>query len=280
MDAGEAWGQAFQRLRQRNQNGKIADTIVKANPQILQSMGMAPEEFEGLSAEDKSAKVQGVFEAQGYQKAMADIQRLQKLGEVQDFEMDTARKDATARQGFADRMKGYFNMPETIRRPDAARYGTEELLGSGMNPRSAAEYSRLLEGMGAVQPGSVKDLSGSGLGGYAFVTLGREGSGTVVPTQPRGTAVKPAKAQAPNESWVYSEDPEEFRKGLLKVSDPAVRDAVLAARRSYNLAQGKGESEMGQLLQQMMGGGKKEESSSGSSGVKVRKWDPKTKRFQ
>lgn len=52
-------------------NGKIADSIVKTNPEMLNALGMDPDQFAGMSAASKTATVTGYFQAQGAKQQAA-----------------------------------------------------------------------------------------------------------------------------------------------------------------------------------------------------------------
>lgn len=56
------------------QNGKIADNIVKVNPEMLQMLGMSKEQFGGLSAEDKTSAVTGTITALGVKRQQQEAQ--------------------------------------------------------------------------------------------------------------------------------------------------------------------------------------------------------------
>jgi hypothetical protein len=299
MDAGEAWNQAFQRLKQRNENGKIADAIVKTNPDILNGLGMHPEEFAGLSAQDKSDKIQGVFQAQGYQKAVADVSRLQALGDFQRQEATGLQRRNEGLERFGTAMQGYENTPPMIRRPDRNAVVEENMFRSGVQPEDMQRTSQALENLGTVdqfQPGKTTPFEGTD---YVYAPLSRH-SGTALPRAglPRSGTAKPNKFQgAGNEPWIVSDDEEEFKKQFLKIQDPQAQEAILALRRAYRLSNGKGADPLSQLITSMskgdekkqeapgffsrlFGGGKAAAAAAGAGTPKVRKWNPDTKQFE
>ncbi len=58
-----------------NQNARVADMMVKANPDLVQRMGFqSPSQFSNLSAQDKIAATTGYIRKQGYDQAQAQIQ--------------------------------------------------------------------------------------------------------------------------------------------------------------------------------------------------------------
>ena len=103
----DAYGQLFD-------NAKVADAMVKANPDLEQRMGMTPGQFSTLSAQDKIAATTGYIKNQGVQEMAArmkdwDAQAGQRQQQVQD--------DQTA----GAFLQNYLTAPETTTDPD----GTE-----------------------------------------------------------------------------------------------------------------------------------------------------------
>jgi hypothetical protein len=79
-----------------------------------------------------------------------------------------------------------------------------------------------------------------------------------------GSAQKKSKFEgAPNESWVTTDDEKLFAKKFNEVTDPHAKEAILAVRRSYKLANGKGGNEMVDLINAINGGGKEKKASEG-----------------
>ncbi len=57
------------------QNAKVADAMVKANPDLVQRMGFqSPSQFSSLSAQDKIAATTGYIKNLGFQQGMAQMQ--------------------------------------------------------------------------------------------------------------------------------------------------------------------------------------------------------------
>ena len=71
------------------QNSKVADAMVKANPDLEQRMGMQPGQFASLSAQDKIASTTGYIKNQGAQEMLARIAQEQ-----------AGAQESTARAGY------------------------------------------------------------------------------------------------------------------------------------------------------------------------------------
>lgn len=74
------------------QNGKIADSFVKVNPEALAALGMSPEAFGSLSASDRSSAVTGYISAQAQkgQNQLLEARKADLLAQAQQ------RQDAAA----------------------------------------------------------------------------------------------------------------------------------------------------------------------------------------
>jgi hypothetical protein len=120
--------------------------------------------------------------------------------------------------------------------------------------------------------------------GEAFERYGRPGTVTPVPGQPNlnfvwqtpksGSLVPPAsktaKVLAPAEEWIVTDDVDLFKEKITAIKDPQTRDAILAARRQYNLAIGKTEDPLAAIIAELLGGKKeKTEEGKGSKGAKA-----------
>lgn len=92
--------------------GKIADSIVKTYPEILDSLGMQAESFQALGAKEKALRVQGAIMGAGYKKAQQDMELLRDR-------IDSQRRD----RKLADQaVQSYLNGPPII----APGGGTQE----------------------------------------------------------------------------------------------------------------------------------------------------------
>jgi hypothetical protein len=259
----------YQKMREQKKrevdNGKIAESIVRSNPEFLQALGMHPDEFAGLSAKDKSNSVQGVLEGVGYQKAVQDVKRLKALGEGQEIETKGAGERLQGLERFNTGMQGYENTPPMIRRPDVGNVVKENMFRSGMFPEDMQRTSQSMENLGSMdfQPGKAVPIEGTD---YMYAPLSGRG-GTPLPKAGmtrNGSAQKKSKFEgAPNESWVTTDDEKLFAKKFNEVTDPHAKEAILAVRRSYKLANGKGGNEMVDLINAINGGGKEKKASEG-----------------
>lgn len=86
----DAWGQLYD-------NAKVADMMVKANPDLVTRMGFqSPEQFKSLSAQDKIAATTGYIKQQGIQEHVARMRDYQ----VQTQAREQAMEDDKAIGGF------------------------------------------------------------------------------------------------------------------------------------------------------------------------------------
>lgn len=125
-----------------NANGKIADQIVKVNPELLQSMGMTPAQFTGMAAKDKHLAVlghiQGTAMKQGAAQAAAALAHQQ--ASTQDLLAQGQERTQSASQ-------------------DAA-------LGDAINRMAQASGQQKVAGQaGQVTADSVNQFAGTGMPG-------------------------------------------------------------------------------------------------------------------
>lgn len=123
--ASEAWAALYE-------NGKIADAIVKTNPEVLGALGMSPEQFKSLSAYDKTTRVTGYIKGQGVKEARESeqLKRQQSLAQIAEYESQTKSRDrAATREAVTGQfIQNYFTAPEPSsgdwagEAPDAAPY--------------------------------------------------------------------------------------------------------------------------------------------------------------
>jgi len=264
-DAADAWISALEKRRERKRKeyelGKIAESFIKVEPEALKGLGMSEDEFRVMSARDKSLAVTGLIEAQGFRKGLMQLKELNetvRAGQMQNDAMSAFQKTMSGTNAPADE-----------------RSIVQEGLKSGLAPRDLSALQGAVEGMGAeaAQPGTVKQVPG--LPGYMFGVQNRSGAGSFLPLG----GAKKEKPAAPNESWVYTDKPEEFKAELLKIKDPAVRDAVIKARREYSLATKGSEDPMVKLIETLTAD-KQPKGSGEPKPAKVRKWNPQTKKFE
>jgi hypothetical protein len=166
----ESLAEGFEKMREAKQrvidNGKIADSFVKKNPDFLEQMGTSEEDFHLKSPRDKMLAIQGFMMAQG-----AAVERAK------------ARRAVQEQQGlerFQQLQQGYQNTPEMIRNPDEGAVARQNMLQSGMAPEDMQRYSGALENMGMAQPFSPGPAQGIEGTDYVYTPLSRQG-GTAIP---------------------------------------------------------------------------------------------------
>jgi hypothetical protein len=254
---------------------KGVQALVKANPTILEKLGMDPLEFDVMSASDQVGMFEGLLTGLGYQQALADVElskkRLENFGKLEGaqtaaIEEETGlMKDRRERLSrFGQSLESFERIPETIRKPRSAFLEGEMMR---LMPEDASRYANVLESFGRPIPMEPEEVPGAD---YVRLRVGPQ-SYTAVPKPEarRGNAKMMARA----ESWVLTDDTEEFKRKLLTIEDPAIQEAVLSMRRQYNLATGKGESEIAQIIKALNpeAAGKTEKKTEGIA-ERFRKW--------
>lgn len=256
------------------QTSKHVDALMKLNPELLQRLGMAPEEFSMKSAEERIGLGMGAVAGMTQQMEMSEMEdrrQHHQAGRAREEYLLQQERDRSGKlQRFGKAIDSYEATPEMIRRPRREVMESEVMR---LHPDDARGYSAALENIGRdFAPAEARQIFGTD---YYLQQVGRD-SYTAVPG--RGAkSQRPEKVLAPagaQSSWIYSEDMEEFKKRLLEIEQPEVRDAVLEARRNFNLSSGKGESELATLLKGL-GGGKeepKEKKDAGGLFERFKKW--------
>ena len=91
-----------------HQNGKIADSMVKANPAMLKEMGFqSPSQFGALSAPDKIAATTGFFKAQGAKEVIARMKDFQS-------QADRREQDQTDDETAGAFLKNFLTSPAEV----------------------------------------------------------------------------------------------------------------------------------------------------------------------
>lgn len=200
----EALGLALDKRKEEQkrilQNGKIAESFAKANPDVLQSLGITPEEFSAQSAQDKASMVTGAIQAAGFaeqnkqmQLKAAQIQELglanqQRQGDIDaDYlvqrQVDTHAVSPRMKAMLADltgptmmpmNFEGYASGPAERMEAGSPRSAPtpEDLqryvVQSGMRPERQLQMSQALQNYAQLAPepymgiGEIKDLPGGG----------------------------------------------------------------------------------------------------------------------
>lgn len=69
--------QGLDQIARMYQNGKIADSIVRVNPEMLQMLGMSKEQFGSMSSGDRSSTITGAITALGVKTQQIQLQQQQ-----------------------------------------------------------------------------------------------------------------------------------------------------------------------------------------------------------
>lgn len=76
------------------QTSKAAETFVKANPNVLQTVGMTDQEFANLSADQQIGVVDGFYKSQATRQVMQELAAKQRQAEQDQVFADTLRQRA------------------------------------------------------------------------------------------------------------------------------------------------------------------------------------------
>lgn len=101
MQLGAVLDSQRERAKQESALAKSAEAFVKANPAVLQQMGMMPEQFANLGARDKAAAVEGVIKANHFKEFAERLTALQQQNAALQQETESARQAAPALGEFA-----------------------------------------------------------------------------------------------------------------------------------------------------------------------------------
>ncbi len=93
-------GQGLDQFARDYQNGKIADSIVRVNPEMLQMLGMSKEQFGAQSAQDRTAAISGAITAMG-------IKRQQQEQQQRDLELQNQSNTIAANLDLRRRMTNF-----------------------------------------------------------------------------------------------------------------------------------------------------------------------------
>lgn len=126
-DLGEGAQNLSDQFAKIYQNGKIADQIVKTNPEVLQSLGMTPEQFGAMSARDRSTAVTGFIQGQGVKQQQTVFQAQQRQAQEQQGD-----------QTILQQLLQQSGQPAGTADPSA--------LGSGVSAMTPAGFKMLTEG--------------------------------------------------------------------------------------------------------------------------------------
>jgi hypothetical protein len=183
------------------QNGKIADSFAKTNPEVYQLLGMTPDEFHAQSAEEKSAAVTGMMQGLGAKQMLAHLQALGQEYDVRQQGLEQSRQEfpdrlnllagqakgtelknaelerqTAAQQKFNQAQGTYEALPKTIRNPDWRGVLGQNIAGSGLSAEDAMRQQEIYEQLHSNPPGTMTPIAGAP--GLGFVTQGRRGEGS------------------------------------------------------------------------------------------------------
>lgn len=197
------------------QNGKIADSIVRVNPEMLQMIGMDKNQFGGLSAGDKSSAITGAITAIGIKsrQAQAQAQAAQTQAQTENTQAQIAlRKQQMADDAaVGDALKRFMSGPPPageggaapsrdalarIMPKDRFKYAVQT---SGLSGEGAVRFADVLksmnlmtdEGAAQIPPGFTPKTFEVGADGKSRTTYAKEETATI-PAGFKPTAVSVA----------------------------------------------------------------------------------------
>lgn len=266
--------QAFDRMEQQKEEekrltsiGKAADAFATAAPDFLNTIGHTPESWKNVGAREKAAAMEGFVQSKSIQ---ALTQRI--AAQQQAMEQEAALGEALARYATGPRPPlAAAAGPDSEEKRRAFAMSTPRLGGSGS--------MRLLEGLSrmgkeSLPLGQTLPLPGIGtlVGTGGAPQLVREADkgwnlqpGAVieaagrklVPVSPNSFQVVDDKAAGaegdPVPSWVFTDDDEEFKRGMKNITDAPQAKLLNTLRAGYLRGSGRSDS-MVELLQTLTGG--------------------------
>lgn len=142
MDNIDQWGQLYD-------NAKVADMMVKANPDMVQRMGFqTPEQFQTLSAQDKIAATSGLIKNQGVQEFQARMNDYNAQAQQRQQQAMDASAEGDSLTKYASLLDQQVNQPDpndpkatafAASVPDAVKFQIHSAAGMGKtNPKLAA----------------------------------------------------------------------------------------------------------------------------------------------
>lgn len=227
--------------------------------EAMVAAGELPEDqWEGLKNADTDT-LKGTLDGMKTANVLKQLKLQNQLSERQlqalNFEMDQRRKQAAGEEKFSELMRARMTPPQgptptgealpMAPMQPADVYGMAAQAGLPFN-RELLQTGEAFERYG--RPGTVTPIAGQP--GLNFVWQTPQ-SGSLVP-QPTG---KKAETLAPADEWIVTDDVELFKERIRAIKDPETRDAILAARRQYNLAIGKTEDPVLKIIAELLGGG-------------------------
>jgi len=232
-------------------NAKISDMVFKVNPELLQSLGMPLEDYQSLSARDRTNLAGGVLQAMGYKRGQADERRKADLTAAQIGSYEASANASEANQTRANdvaRNRDTAIKALQIRRQAGLPTTVDDIIdaGIGSGALGTPEYDNLIESLmrygtpkGGLIPGTASDIPG--VKGHKFVA-NTSSSGSVVKVDDTMISAD-LVTEYP---WVISGDQNEFDRGMATVKDVKVaKDLQLI--RARQIAMHKGAPDLSQF---------------------------------
>lgn len=309
------WEKRQEQKKQLRTNASIMEKLMQNNPDLMAETGLDIEDYRTMSAADKvstaRAAIMGmeIKEFQGKQKQQAALARamstlggapqtpgpregmsvlgregvtdpyavaniLQSLAGARQGEQNQAITDRDT--GFIESVGGAMGDADGLTRADLGA-----ILSGGRGPGSSdliRTISGLISEPTGRQPGEVVPVNEDYLFGFNSPT-----SGSYLRKNPGAST----KTPAPNEPWIYSENMKEFEDNLMKVEDPAKRDAILDMRLDLMRSRGAEDPRL-QMLKILFPekfpdgapAGSAAAQTNKANAARVRRYNPKTGRIE
>ncbi len=184
----DAFAKAQEKKKQLAAQGKAADALVKSSPELLNSLGMTPEDWALQSPTDKHAAIQGAMGAQAFAEgARAGEERTKRM-----LEMERRLEAQEAEAANRGRAGSFFGEMGRLMKPQAPEPGAEGPTMPGLDAFSAIGEASKSSGF-QMPPQTVDDFLKEGLrkeagGAASFFSPDQVGRGIPV-TLPDGTTV-------------------------------------------------------------------------------------------
>jgi hypothetical protein len=169
--------QEFTRMEEEakklNQQAKAADAMVTANPEILSQLQLSAEQWKAGGARDRVAALQGIMQAQGYQKAQSEMKTAQLQRSLAQAQVDKFSRMETEDEAIGSALQRLYpagSSPTAAAGPQPQPQPSilELLSANGMAPQSAPPQA---QGMVPSQIDIGRALNTEGLGGRGALNL-------------------------------------------------------------------------------------------------------------
>lgn len=112
--------QGLDQISRDYQNGKIADSIVRVNPEMLSMLGMGKEQFGSLSAQDRSSAVTGAITSIGVKAKQLQLQQQQQQLTAEQAAMLRQQAITAGTAGVNADLSGMLGAPDANAAPPPA----------------------------------------------------------------------------------------------------------------------------------------------------------------